>query len=190
MDTFQQKYALEPKGPVPYEAVPQLAANDRFMQLMDRLRELKKVKDELFEERTDSQTGEKLPSVWDELKIEAGALAAVAGADSVAYGDLVLVNVPGGETKGKLTGASLIEQLETRSAVMTDWEKQKAIKAVALAANDCNPNDLVKFGFPPWLVEPARSPGKPRSGSTQISWVGSKGKGGRKRSAGSGGRVQ
>jgi hypothetical protein len=162
----------QPDGPIPFEAVPQLAANDRFILIMERLREIKTATESMEKEEK-------------ELKLEAGALAAVAGVKSVAFYDVVLTNVDGSMMKGKLAGAGLIEQLEV--AFHGDaYEKQRALRAIALAANDCDPQALALNGFPAALIEPARSKGTPRAGSTQLSWAGGKGKGGKRRAAGSG----
>lgn len=158
------------EGPIPFESVPQLAANEEFVTLMEKARHNKAEIERMEKEQ-------------EAIRIELGALAAVAGVKSVAYLDLVLTNVDGSTVKGKITGARLIEQCESNGL-------QAPLRAIALAAKDCDPDALVQHGYPPHLIEPAREPGKPRAGSTQFSWAGGKGKGGRRRAAGSGGAVQ
>lgn len=166
---------------VPFEALPVLAANERFVTVADRLRELKTLKDAHFEKRG------KLPSEWDELKTEAGALAMAAGVKSVAYIDLRIANAEGGESKGKITGAGMIEQYEKNSDLPMPYEQ---LRAIALSAKECDPDTLAQYGIPAQRIAAAREPGKGRSSSVRVEWIGSKGKGGKGRAAGSGGGVQ
>lgn len=171
---------------VPYEAVPELAANEDFINLMERARQNK-------------ANLERIETDQENIRTEAGAMVAVAGYKSVAYNELVLTVVDGGTTKGKVTGGGLLLQastedpsLRTLEALLDDPSREaiKVLYAIALAAKDCDPELLIRSGCPAHLIEQAREPGKPRKGSVQLSWAGGKGRGGKRRAAGSGGTVQ
>lgn len=157
---------------IPYESIPELAANEDFIALMEKA-------------RNNKRDLERLEAEQDEIRLQCGAMAAVAGVKSVAFFELVLTNVDGGVTKGKITGAGLIEQVKSDPL---NFAKYAA--AIAMAAKDCDPEVLLQHGFPAHLIEPARSKGTTRAASTQFSWAGAKGKGGKRRAAGSGGSVQ
>jgi hypothetical protein len=159
--------------------VPELVANPEFVAKVDRTRQLKKISEETEKELKD-------------LQVELGGMIAVANQKSVAYLDMIVVNVDGALVKGKLTGAALVEQATRQQFELHGDPElpQHILYAVAMAAKDCDPNVLVENGFPPMLIEPARDPATRRAGSTQIKWVGGSGKGGRKRAEGSGGPVQ
>lgn len=172
MQNESQQSTTSASAATPYESVPELAANEDFIALMEKARQNKR---EL----------ERLEAEQDEIRLQCGAMAAVAGHKSVAFFDLVITNVDGGLTKGKLTGAGLIEQ-----ATINNLNVDNLNRAIALAAKDCDPELLLLYGFPAHLIEPARSKGTNRAGSTQFSWAGAKGRGGKQRAAGSGGSVQ
>lgn len=150
---------------IPFEAVPQLASNPDFVEKAERARIVKRDLEALEKE-------------YKDLGLELGAMIAVADQRSVAYLDLVVLNVAGGETKGKLTGDRLLASAPDKA------------EAIALAAKDCDPKILIENGFPPSLIESSREPGKPRAGSSQLRWVGGSGRGARQRSKGSGGPIQ
>jgi hypothetical protein len=165
---------------VPYESVPELAANETFIDLMNEARALK-----ARHEQDDARL--------DEIRIEAGALVMVAGQKSVAFQDIRVVNVDGGFTKGKITGKGLLESIELMPSLgmeLTPEREHQLLLAICAAAVDVNPAILVDLGFPATLIEGARGAGSPRKASTKLEWVGGKGKGGKKRAAGSGGAIQ
>lgn len=177
--TGDQSGAESSSSTIPYESVPQLAASEDFAALME-------------EARTNKSLLEQLEARQEAIRIEAGAMVAVTGYKSVVFVDLVLTNVDGTTTKGKITGAGLLAQLAEQCGG-EDNVPLYMVFAVAQAAKDCDPTVLVKNRFPAALIEPAREPGSPRKGSTQFSWVGAKGgkRGTKKTTAtGSGGDVQ
>jgi hypothetical protein len=169
----------ETSSNVPYEAVPELAANETFVDLMEEARKLKVAVDR------DSAR-------LEEIRIEAGALIAIAGQKSVAYQDIRVVNIDGGTTKGKITGAGLLDAVKQLldSGVIDHQRVAALVQVIALSAKDCDPEILVVHGFPPDYIEGARGQGSYRSGSTKFEWVGGKGKGAKSRAAGSGGTIQ
>ena len=168
----------------PYELLPALANNERFVQIASELRRLKQLKDELFEDRI-GDDGKKRPSYWDELKLEAGALAMAAGGTSVAFVDLRIAQTAGGAAPMKVTGASLF------NAVGSSGLSEKELVAAVWAAKDLDPHVLVAKGIPVHIVAAATVPtGKPRSASTRIEWIGKKGKRAGTPGAGSGGSIQ
>jgi hypothetical protein len=166
---------------VPFESLPLLSSNDVFTRKADRLRELKAIKDSLFDDTKDKSTG--LPrGEFDRLKIELGAMVSASGAKSVAYFDLRIRNQAGGETKGKLTGEVVLRALHL-SAGISDMEIEdlsvedlRRVLAVALAAVDINPEILLQHGVH-LNFDALRSPGKPRSPSTVVEWIGKRGPG-------------
>lgn len=175
----------QPKD-VPYELLPTLASNERFVQVCEELRRLKQIKDELFEDRI-GDDGKKRPSYWDELKLEAGALASVSGAKSVAFIDLRIAQTEPGVGASKITGASVMNTIMNTGASEID---EHTLRAIAVASKDCDADTLVQYGVPPHVVAASRVYGKPRSGSTRIEWIGKRGPAAGKRGAGGGGSVQ
>lgn len=156
-----------------YELVPQLAANEAFIAAADELRRLKLIYDQYFNKRG------KLPSVFDALKHEVAALAAVAGLKSVAYIDMRVTNADGGETQGKVTGAGIM------NAASGDLAPEQ-IRAIALAAVDVDPAVALQHGISPMLLEAGRERGKPRAGSVRVDLIGGKSAPGGSRGSNSG----
>lgn len=166
---------VELSADLPFELSPVLQANGRAAYVFDRLRDLKRQKDAIEKE-------------FDELRTEAGVLVSVAQAKSVAYIDLRVANTEPGKAPMKITGASAVEQLEANSEFPATYQQ---IRAIALAAKDCDPDILAQYGYPVNRIDAARKPsGKPRAASTRVEWIGAKGKGGKERAAGSGDSVQ
>jgi hypothetical protein len=149
----------------PYEAVPALAGNDAYIGKMDRLRELARVKHELF--NTDERKGPL--GEYEALKRECAAMQLVAGERSVAFGDLRLMSVAGGVTRGIVTGAALIRE----AGVVDDPDENdwKILYAIALAAKECDVQALVDGGISPTIVAAARTADKPRAGSIRAEIV-------------------
>lgn len=173
-------------GDVPYESIPQLAANERFAMVCEELRRLKQIKDELFEDRI-GPDGKKRPSYWDELKVEAAALSAAAGQKSVAFVDLRIAQTEPAAAPMKVTGASMVSAFGAAGAVVTLTEYH----AITMAAKELDPNVLVQYGIPAHIVAAARvQAGKPRAGSTRIEWIGKKGTAAGKHGSGGSGSVQ
>lgn len=160
----------EETAAVAFEAIPQLAANVDWLMKMDRLRELKQLEFKLF--NSDEKKGPL--GEYEALKRECAAIAAVAGASSVAYYDMRLAQVAGGMTKGKVTGEAIINQivLDTGDALTHEH-----YQAIAESAKECDPQALLKNGISPLTISRAKTPDKPRAGSIQVSWIGAKGKG-------------
>lgn len=179
----------EPKD-VPYELIPQLAADEDFIQKAERLRELKATHDRLFDDTRDKETG--LPrGEFGLLKLELGARAMAAGQRSIAYMDLRIANREGGETKGKVTGASMMQQLVVGQDDDPNIEDWKILRTIALAAKDLDESILMERGIPAHAINSARQPGKPRSSSVVVEWIGAKGRsGGGGKSKATGGPVQ
>ncbi len=150
---------------VPYEAVPALAANEHYLSGMMRLRELKELKDRLF---GDGKNGEPLGE-YEGLKREMAAMQLVHGAKSVTFVDLRVMSAAGGVTKGKVTGAGVLDSLGDATP--------QQLRAIALAAKECDPEVLVSNGISAAVVHAARTPDKPRASSIRVEWVGAKGKG-------------
>lgn len=182
-DGSNRSAAANESADTPYELLPTLANNERFVQVASELRRLKQLKDELFEDRI-GDDGKKRPSYWDELKLEAGALAMAAGGKSVAFIDLRIAQTEGSAASMKVTGASLIAEYGPK---MTAEQIYAAVKA----AKEMDINVLLVAGIPAHVIAAATVPvGKPRSASTRIEWIGKKGKRAGTPGAGSSGSIQ
>jgi hypothetical protein len=151
----------------PYEAVPALAGNDAYIDKMDRLRELTRVKHELF--NTDERKGP--IGEYEVLKRECAAMQLVAGERSVAFGDLRLMSVAGGVTRGIVTGAALIVETGLAQVDNPNAHDWKILYAIALAAKECDVQTLVDGGISPTIVVAARTADKPRAGSIRAEIV-------------------
>jgi hypothetical protein len=165
MTTFDEEGSQSESKPLPFEAIPQLATGP-FVEKATRLRELKGIHDELFR-KADEKKGDP-GGEFEQLKLEVGAMAMVAGQKSVQFIDLTITNADGGTVQGKLTGAVLIEQYEKNSDVPMPYDK---LRAIALSATTCDPAIAVQYGISPSAIEHAREPGKPRSGSVRVEWM-------------------
>jgi len=167
----------------PFEAIPELAANEHYVTGMTRLRELKALKDQLFnDDEKKGPLGE-----FEGLKREMAAMQLVHGQKSVAYYDLRVMSADGGVTKGKITGPAMIEQYEQNSELPMPYDK---LRAIALAATNCDASTLVQYGCSPSAVAAAREPDKPRANSIRVEWIGAKGRGADKKMRAGAGDVQ
>jgi hypothetical protein len=148
----------------PYEAIPALAGNDAYINKMDRLRELTRVKHELF--NTDERKGP--IGEYEALKRECAAMQLVAGERSVAFGDLRLMSVAGGTTKGKVTGALLSPLLDDGDNSPGDVEM---LLRVIAAAKEFDVQKLVDAGVRPTIIAAAKSPDTHGAGSIRAEIV-------------------
>lgn len=179
--------AADDSAAIPYEAIPALAANEDYIAKMERLRELKALKDALFNDKEPKKPGDLPLGEYTGLKLEVAAMNLVNGYTSVVYNDLRVARVAGGTDKGKVTGAAMIEQYEAGSDLPMPYE---LLRAIALAAKDCDVQVLVEHGMQPARVMAARTPDKPRSASIRVEWVGAKGKGAGQKARATGGPIQ
>jgi len=174
VDLTTQTTNLGDDGAIPFESVPALAANEAYVEKMTRLRDLKALKDQLFNDKEPKSPGDLPLGEYEGLKRECAAMALVNGQKSVAFFDLRVMSAAGGVTKGKITGAAMIEQYEKDSDLPMDYSK---LRAIALAAKDCDAQVLVQYGCSVAAVAAAREPDKPRAGSVRVEWIGAKGRG-------------
>ena len=149
---------------VPFETIPALAASEDYIAKMDRLRELRALKDQLFnDDERKGPLGE-----YEGLKREVAAMQAVQGAKSIVYYDLRVTNAAGGVTKGKVTGRAVVAALLSTGA--EDVTKEQ-LHAIADAAKDCDSQDLLSNGIPAGVISAARTPDKPRAGSIRVEFI-------------------
>jgi len=167
---------------VPFESVPALAANDAYIEKMTRLRDLKALKDQLFNDKEPKSPGDLPLGEYEGLKRECAAMQLINGQKSVAFFDLRVMSAAGGVTKGKVTGAGIIDSLGDATP--------QQLRAIALAAKECDPEVLVSNGISASVVVAARTPDKPRAGSVRVEWIGAKGRGAGQKTRGTGGDVQ
>src|SRR4051794_13337997 len=104
------RFAEAGSNDVPFETLPILQSNPEFVAKADRLRYLKAVHDDCF---SDKKAATGIPAgEFGRLKIELGAMVAVAGVTSVAYHDLRIANtaasVAGAPGSGSVSGAMLV----------------------------------------------------------------------------------
>lgn len=166
---------------IPFEAIPLLATSADFHRMASRLRELRAIKDELFDDKISKVTGTPIGE-YERLRLELGAMVAVAGVASVTFIDLRIANTAAGETRGKVTGPMIIRSLGDAPTV-------EQLLAIARSATALDEDELVLNGIPPFVVAQSREPGKPRKGSTRVEWVGKRGPGANAKQ-GSGGAIQ
>lgn len=165
---------------VPFEAIPALAANEHYLAGMERLRELKALKDKLFnDDEKKGPLGE-----YEGLKREMAAMQLVHGQKSVTYVDLRVASVSGGVTKGKVTGELLAPILDNGD--VSPGDVAILIKVIA-AGKEFDPEKLIEAGIPASTIVTARTPDKPRASSIRVEWVGAKGRGADKKMRGTGG---
>ena len=169
---------------VPFEAIPALAANEHYLAGMERLRELKSLKDKLFnDDEKKGPLGE-----YEGLKREMAAMQLVHGQKSVTYVDLRVASVSGGVTKGKVTGKGLADWINAQPNYGTLLAKlHENIHVLIAAAESFDPAKLLEAGLPADLINSARTPDKPRASSIRVEWVGAKGRGADKKMRGTGG---
>lgn len=162
---------------VPFEAVPSLASNDDYIAKLARLRELKELKDKLFND--DEKRGDL--GEYEQLKRECAAIAAAtAGIASITYYDLRVSMVDGGMIKGDVTGLALIETLTVEHGGVTAAQ----YIAIAKAAKKLDVQALADGGISPLSIVRAKSPDAPRAGSIRVEWVGRKGRGAKSKAKG------
>lgn len=145
----------------PYESIPALAANEDYINKMARLRELYALKLELFnDDEKKGPLGE-----YEALKHECAAMQLVNGQRSVTYIDMRLASVAGGVTKGKITGAAILDELGGSPSL-------EQLRAIIASARDCDAQTLLLGGVSADAIEAARTPDKPRAGSIRVELVG------------------
>lgn len=182
---------------VSFEVIPQLASSEEFYSKAARLYELKEMHDQLFrktDEKKHDPGGE-----FEILKTELGAMALTAGVKSVGFMGLNITNADGGETKGEITGARLLDALDIPepSAASNDpvllWKYFRAVYAIAAAAKKIDANAALERGIAPSALEMGREPSKPRAASVRVEWARKRGfaavRAGSKQSTG-GGNIQ
>lgn len=179
---------------VTYETLPLLASNPEFAQKADRLRHLKQIKDEVFTDKKDKNgvpIGE-----WDRLRIECGAMVAVAGVKSVVYQDLRISNTepsatgtPGSGSIDATAFAALMQDEVASGDTKADEDTIALLLRIIAAARGFDEERLLEAGVPPHVIARSRGIGKGRAGSTRIEWVGKKGRGAGAKQ-GTGGPVQ
>lgn len=187
------RFAEAGSNDVPFETLPILQSNPEFVAKADRLRYLKAVHDDCFSDKKDPATG--IPAgEFGRLKIELGAMVAVAGVTSVAYHDLRIANTAASEAgapgSGSVSGAMLVGLLsELVGEGPKVIEYVRLLEAALAAARSFDEDALMEAGVPPHVIAQARGVGKGRAGSTRVEWIGKRGRGAASKQ-GDGGQVQ
>lgn len=183
---FAGQPAADDSAAVPFEAIPGLAANEDYITKVERLRELKALKDALFNDKEPKKPGDLPLGEYAGLKLEVAAMNLVNGHSSVVYNDLRVARVPGGVDKGKVTGKSLTDLLAEYEGDMSKINFHKIIAA----AESFNAEKLLEAGVPVNVIMVARTPDKQRSASIRVEWVGAKGRGAGQKARATDGSVQ
>lgn len=190
---FAGQPADDPSAAIPYEAIPALAANEDYIAKLERLRELKAIKDTVFNDKEPKKPGDLPLGEYAALKLEVAAINLVNGHSSVVYNDLRVARVPGGEGKDKVTGAKLApilhDSLVSPEEAGGDRTLEMLLHVIA-AAEAFDPSKLLEAGVPVNVILAATTPGKPRSASIRVEWVGAKGRGAGQKARATGGPVQ